>query len=245
MRMFTADHISLVFLLAEKLLLVLSGSGLWGNLWSILELFSRLLLSWKLGGKLGSSLGESSSEMFREALLDGARKLDLSGLRELMVLLIDEDFLDLRIHGGLAFAFILRLAEIIQILLDGGNSDIIFLFSESHGNSSIIFELSIKLDGAVKTFDAVVGSTVSGRFANFIDMVERGVIGEGAIDEIIGAVVVGNFASESITATFLAAASDAHRDEARNDHHGKEADDTSCDGSVKGFVLDGILHDET
>lgn len=174
--------------------------------------------------------------------MDGARKLGLGILGELLLVLIDEDLLDLGIHGGLSFAFVLRLAEIVQILLDGDNSDIVFLFSESPSNSSVVFEGGIELDSTVEALEAIVGGAVSRRFANFVDVIERGVKGEGAINQVIGAIVIGSFALKGIKTAFLAAASNAHGDEAGNDHHGKEANEAAGDGSIEVLV---VSHDET
>lgn len=243
MRVFTAERLGLVFLLGEELLVILCGSGLWGNLWGILELLSDLLL----GFKLSSSLGESSREILGEILLDGARKLSLGILRELLLLLLDEDGLKLRIHEGLAFALILGLAEIVKngvlLLLGGSNCDILFLLSESESHGSSIFLVDIESDSAVEFCDAVLRCTISGRFANFIDMIKRGIKWKRTINQIISAtiVIIGIFAGESITtlSALLTVASDEDCDHARNHKHREKADEAARNGRIKSLVVFG------
>lgn len=220
-------------LLDEELLLIFSRSR--HNLWGVLELLSGLLLVLELGGS------------FREIHLGAAGKLDLDVLGELLLLLLlDEEGLELSVHGGLAFALVLRLAEIVKavimLLLLGGKS------------GGILFLVGSELNGAVKFLDSVLGFTISRRFTNFVDAIESRVEGERAIDEIIdiavALVIIVAFFSQGVT-TLLAlftAASDEHGDEAGNEEHQKEADEAACNGRVEDLVVlgdfGGFRHDE-
>lgn len=224
---FAAGHLGLVFLLGE-LLLPFSGDNVWG----VLGLLSSLLLSLKLDSSVG------------KMLLEVARKLGRSVLGELLGLPLGEDGLELRVHGSLAFALVLRFAEIVktvvQLLLGGGNGGIFLL-------------VGVELGGAVKFLGSVLRLAVSRRFTKLVDVIESRVKGERAVDEIVGIalviVIVACF-SEGVTTllTLFAAANDEHGDDAGDEEDHEEADEGACNGCVEGIVVLGgfgdVRHDE-
>jgi hypothetical protein len=168
--------------------LLLNGCSLWG----ILELVGGFLVVLRSGSSL------------REMLLEATSELGLGVLWEFF----HKDTLHLGIHGGLALAVVLRLADLFKtiVLLDGR-----------------FFSLVDELSSAVEFLSSLLRFTPSRTFAKLLDVIERVanvVLGERPIDDIIALAViiitVFELAGQGITTllTLFAASSDAHGDEA-------------------------------